>query len=168
MIIVCWTAELTTNKTVTQFCNGRKWISNSEINDAKLTEKAIAFPNLERFQWITIKHYRINDQILIIGKSLPNSFINPVCVCTKIHFLDTRVYIQDDKLVNDLCVKETNRNYLLGYNSFHPKATSKSLFWNQLTRAKLIGTHPSGRTVRLQEMENTFSQEGYRYDTFGE
>ncbi|XP_053556008.1 outer dense fiber protein 3-like protein 2 [Bombina bombina] len=78
--------------------------------------------------------------------------------------LDTRVVKEGNKLVFDLYNKETDRNTLLSYESFHPRGLVNSLPKSQLLRVDRIVTDINTKELRMKEMQQKFLNRGYPKD----
>ncbi|XP_044139139.1 uncharacterized protein LOC122929581 [Bufo gargarizans] len=81
---------------------------------------------------------------------------------SSIAYLDTVVTINSQgKLKTDLYRKDTDRNSLLHFSSFHPPMTKKSLPCSQLKRIQTIVDDPVTLTKRADEMKQRFRTRGY-------
>ncbi|OCT75959.1 hypothetical protein XELAEV_18031145mg [Xenopus laevis] len=84
------------------------------------------------------------------------------CDAVSIPFLDVMVKnTTEGCLDTDLFVKNTDRNTLLRYDSFHPPHIKKSLPKAQFLRVKRIVKHQQQRDVRISEMKEKFKIRGY-------
>lgn len=83
---------------------------------------------------------------------------------TAIPFLDTIVYIQDNRLMTKLYVKPTDRQAYLHYTSAHPTHTKKSLPYSQALRIRRNTTDDAVLLNSLRDLTKTFAQRGYAKD----
>ncbi|OCT68336.1 hypothetical protein XELAEV_18039635mg [Xenopus laevis] len=79
----------------------------------------------------------------------------------EIAFLDTKVYVCGNKLQTDLFTKETDKNTLLHFSSFHPPQIKRSLTKSQFTRVRRIVSDDKLSQIRLDEMTEKFCTRHY-------
>ncbi|XP_041424932.1 uncharacterized protein LOC121395445 [Xenopus laevis] len=148
--------------------------SYANIFMGKFEEKFIYDNQL--FKKHCIKWLRYIDDVFIIWEGPRLSLeqfhreINSACSHIKftvhidpqeIAFLDTRVYVGDSKLHTDLFTKETDKNTLLHFSSFHPPQIKRSLPKSQFTRVKRIVSDEKLSKVRMDEMSEKFLSRHY-------
>ncbi|XP_041429845.1 uncharacterized protein LOC121397297 [Xenopus laevis] len=79
----------------------------------------------------------------------------------RINFLDVWIMKKNSGLQTDLYKKETDRNSLLHYTSFHPPALKNNLPKTQFMRVKRVVSEQENEYKRTEEMRKRFSQRGY-------
>ncbi|CAJ0917937.1 unnamed protein product [Ranitomeya imitator] len=81
---------------------------------------------------------------------------------SRINFLDTVVIKNPDGSIStDINTKNTDRNSLLHFDSFHPVSMKSSIPKAQLQRFRRIVSDDTTRDVRVQKMESKFKERGY-------
>ena len=87
---------------------------------------------------------------------------------TSVNFLDTRVFIEDNKIHTDLYNKPTDsHNYLL-YDSAHPQKCKDSIPYSQYLRVRRICSKLSDYDKNMKTMTLHFIRRGYPLDLLQE
>ena len=79
---------------------------------------------------------------------------------TSITFLDTEVYIKNNKLNTNIYRKQTDRRTLLNINSEHPKPLKTSVPYRQALRIKEICSKTIDFEYHLQELKESLVNQG--------
>ena len=79
-----------------------------------------------------------------------------------INFLDTTVYISQNKLSTKLFTKSTDRPSYLHYNSYHPRAQMENIPSGQALKLKIICTENKHLQEGLKSLKTKFIQRGYK------
>ena len=77
-----------------------------------------------------------------------------------ISFLDTEVYIKNNKLYTKIYRKPTDRQNFLHYNSEHPKLLKDSIPYSQTLRIKRICSTITDFQYFATELKNKFTDKG--------
>ena len=80
---------------------------------------------------------------------------------TSITFLDTGVYIKNNKLYIKIYRKQTDRQILLNISSEHPKFLKTSISYSQVLRIKRICSETADFEHHLQELKERLVNLGY-------
>ena len=82
----------------------------------------------------------------------------------RINFLDVDVMIQDNKVLTDLYIKETDTHQYLDFHSCHPIHCKTSLPFSQALRLNRICSEPQFFDHRCNQLEEWFFKRGYSPD----
>ena len=81
-----------------------------------------------------------------------------------VNFLDTQVFLNDDKLTTSVYKKPTDSNSYLHFESFHPDRTKKSIVYSQSLRYNRICSSTIDRDRALANLRNDFVAKKYPED----
>lgn len=82
----------------------------------------------------------------------------------EINFLDTTVYIHQNKLSTKVYRKPTDRSMYLHNNSYHPNNLKTNIPYGQALRLKKICTENDNYNKSLNDLNNAFLKRGYTQD----
>ncbi|XP_071995510.1 uncharacterized protein [Engystomops pustulosus] len=78
-----------------------------------------------------------------------------------IHYLDVEVKKSQDQFITTFYTKETDRNNLLNYDSYHAPQTLKGIPKAQFIRARRICSNDSEYLIQMEKLIAKFVQRGY-------
>lgn len=81
----------------------------------------------------------------------------------EINFLDTTIYIYDNKLKTRVYFKPTDTHQLLHTNSFHPKHTFKGIVKSQMIRYKRISSYKCDFDKTCKILFSSLKRRGYKF-----
>lgn len=135
---------------------------------------------LNSIQQKPYRYYRYIDDIFMIwteGEENLNQFFSLINTFhpsiklkmdysnTHVNFLDTTVYIRDDKLHTSIYRKPTDRCSYLHSSSFHPQHTKRAIIHSQAIRYHRICSDPEDRDKHLRTLADCFHKKGYKEKT---
>lgn len=135
---------------------------------------------LNSIQQKSYRYYRYIDDIFMIwteGEENLNQFFSLINTFhpsiklkmdysnTHVNFLDTTVYIRDDKLHTSIYRKPTDRCSYLHSSSFHPQHTKRAIIHSQAIRYHRICSDPEDRDKHLRTLADSFHKKGYKDKT---
>jgi len=82
----------------------------------------------------------------------------------EIHFLDTTVYIKNNRLLTKLYRKPTDRQSYLNNKSYHPNSTKRGIPYSQALRMKRICSEQDELKKNLDHLKLTLLSRGYAKD----
>lgn len=100
-----------------------------------------------------------------LSNLLPNIKITLEFNSQEINFLDTTIFIKDNKLHTKVYFKETDSHELLHHNSAHPKHTFKGLLKSQLIRFKRLSSFKEDYDQTCKILFSTLKGRGYSLRT---
>ncbi|OCT67848.1 hypothetical protein XELAEV_18039149mg [Xenopus laevis] len=110
----------------------------------------------------TGRHSELIGFIDGLNKCSPFISFTMHCDMISIPYLDVLVKnTMNGRLDTDLFVKQTDRNTLLRFDSFHPSHIKKSLPKSQVMRVKRIVQNEQQQADRVEEMKDKFRTRGY-------
>ena len=80
---------------------------------------------------------------------------------TNIGFLDTKVYIENNKLYTKIYRKKTDRQTFLNVSSEHPKYLKSSIKYSQVLRIKRVYLKTTDFKYYLHKLKERFVKQGY-------
>ena len=80
----------------------------------------------------------------------------------EINFLDTIVYIKNNRLLTKLFRKKTDRQSYLHNQSYHPSSTKKGIPYSQALRIRRICSETTDLDHNLKQLKSTLLKRGYQ------
>ena len=79
----------------------------------------------------------------------------------RISYLDTEIFIKNNKLHTKIFRKKTDRQTFLNINSEHPKSLKNSIPYSQALRIKIICSSKKSFDHHSKELKERFLRQGY-------